>query len=155
MSQQFAVQHFSPMLLSQFAGQGLPQPSLPPATVRQPVHEGVQQAPVVAWHTCEELVQQASLQHGAPPHDAPPHTQPVPSLWQRGVVPVQWLSQQTLPLPVELVSQLPVRHSLPALGPLQMTLLPFLSLQVPAAQYLLAPHAVSLVQLPQAVPETQ
>ena len=100
-----------------------------------------------------ELGQQPPLQHGLPPpHDVPPHTQPVPSLWQRGVVPVQSLSQQTLPVPLELVSQLPVTHSFALL---QTTLLPFLSAQVPPAQYLPPPQAVSLGQLPQAVPETQ
>jgi hypothetical protein len=140
----------------QFAGHVPPQPSLPPADIRQPEHEGVQHAPVVAWQTWPEAAQQPPLQHCLPPpHDVPPHTQPVPSLWQRGVVPVQSLSQQTLPLPVESVSQLPCRHSLPALAPLQVTLLPFLSVQVPPAQYLPLLHAMSLGQLPQAVPETQ
>jgi hypothetical protein len=47
-SQQIGEQHISPMEASQFAGQVPPQPLLPPATVRQPEHDGVLHAPVVA-----------------------------------------------------------------------------------------------------------
>jgi hypothetical protein len=87
-------------------------------------------------------------------HDVVLHTQADPAALQRGVAPPHEKAQQTLPVPVASVSQLPLVHWVSAPG-LHAVPLSFLFWQVPALHHRPGPHAASVRQEPQVVVVSQ